>query len=73
VLGKFPTQIVQLAVKSVQHSEIIVVQVTAYWVELPPTAVAAAVIWHRHPHQLASAYLNLFAWLRPHTASPTLF
>jgi hypothetical protein len=43
VLGKFPTQIVQFVVKSVQHSEIIVVQVTAYWVELPPTAVAAAV------------------------------
>jgi hypothetical protein len=73
VLGKFPTQIVQLAVKSVQHSEIIVVQVTAYWVELPPTAVAAAVIWHRHPHLFAFACQNQFAWARPHTVSPTRF
>jgi hypothetical protein len=44
VLGKFPTQIVQFVVKSVQHFEIIVVQVTAYWVEPPPTTVAAAII-----------------------------
>jgi len=44
VLGKFPTQIVQFIVKSVQQSEIIVVQVTAYWVGLQLTAVAAASI-----------------------------
>jgi hypothetical protein len=73
VLGKFSTQIVQFVVKSVQQSEIIVVQVTAYWVELSPTAVAAAVIWHRHPHQFASACENQLAWACPHTASPTRF
>ena len=72
MLGEFPTQIVQLAVKSVQHSKIIVAEVTACWAALLLTAVAVLSIFQHHPYQLASAYLKLFALLHPHTASPTL-
>ena len=42
MLGKLPTQIVQLAVKSVQHSAIIVAEVTACWVALLLAGFAAA-------------------------------